>query len=180
MEIKEKLNRNQLNQLKRELTVLGIEYDDLDNKNKNKMQEAFLYCKEQCENLHITISQLVSVDINISDFTKSLNISRGALYKKDSEQNSVYASVISYLNDQSAKFNNDKLNLLKRIINENSEDKKLLEQLMVREIQFIEMKNNLNLALNENKSLRNQIEKMNKQTVKLKLEIDPENQKNMN
>lgn len=141
----QELNRNQINQLKREITDLGYNYDKLSQSTIKYLKKAFIFFNIESDNFENKFSEAIKHNYSVSSFCEFANISRSTLYNIKNGYNR-HECVVNYVLNKQNLFETIKKTRLKKYLNDNDINKKLMSQLLQKEVMYMEMYNQLKEA----------------------------------
>lgn len=111
----------------------------------NDLKKAFIFFNIESDNFENKFSEAIKHNYSVSSFCEFTNISRSTLYNIKNGYNR-HECVINYILNKQNKFESNKKIRIKRYLKENDIDIKLMEQLLQKEVLYMEMYNQLKEA----------------------------------
>lgn len=155
MEDKE-LTKNEENELKREVEKLGCNYAILSKTSKKHLRAAYIFYKDELENFNNEFSKATKHNYSISAYCKHYNLARSALYNQKDGKNR-QECVIQYIIEKQTQFDSKKKGRITAFLRNNDFDRKLLNQLLEKEIEYANTANELAEAKATIRQLENTI-----------------------
>lgn len=163
----EEQNNVDIEPIRRELSKMNVDINELSEKKKKMLIECEGFLKKQHQKNALAIDSIKEKNYSAVAFAEHLGISKRALYKKNSDGDNKYKEALIYLNIRSSYYINKDKRLLTQILrNFNDETdnlKKQIEKLVLRDVDYINLKEQHKIVLKDLKELQ-------KENVKLKAE----------
>ena len=156
-----------LDSIRKELQKVNINYNELDEKKKEKIIQCEQFLQMQHgANLH-AIESLKEKNYSVNAFADFLGLTRGALYRKNASGSNNYREAILYLNSRSRYFITEEKKLLQQLFRNiqsmNENYKAQIDKFVLRDIEYMEVKK-------DNKDLVRRINKLEQEKSKLEKE----------
>lgn len=151
--------------LTKELEKMNIQIDKISEKEMRHIMNVEEWMEKKYKESVESIKEINKLDFSLRDYCKENNISRAALYKKNSDGESLYPNLLLYSESIKKVYIEKTKNLFKKFIPEQySELKEKIDKLVKRDVEYMQMKEKVSSLERKIKSL----EKENSELLKKK------------
>lgn len=154
--------------INKELSKFYLKYEDLPARTQQYLLRAEDFFIDQLDELNKTFSTFKSVDFTVDAFCQYAGIARSTIYKKNSNGMKSYKAVIDFINSKSPNCEQIRLRLMRDYIRTSTTDQKLLNSLLAKEVERMQIKRELEDKNEQIKSLEAQLQAYKKQLQNLK------------
>ena len=154
--------------IEQELLTLGVYYHELPDKTRTLLLEAEELFEQRKLEYDEAQKCASAIKYNVKEFCHHKEIARSTIYKKNSSGDSLYDVVVNFINSRASQFIDHKRQTYKDLLNQESFDTVLLNQLLEHEVEHQQMKSALADRNRTIKKLQEEVNDLEKQLAQLR------------
>ena len=144
-------------EINKELSKFSLSFQDLPKKTQQYLLKAEDFFIDQLDDMRRALDNLKDIDFTVDSFCKYAGIARSTIYKKNSNGLKAYDAVIYFINSKSSSADQTRLSMLRDYIRTGTTDQKLMTSLLEKEVERMNLKQELEDKNEQIKSLEAQL-----------------------